>query len=173
MEIKQTIVVEPKSRMDLRALAHKIRTFLGLAPDMPFPAVEVLEVLHYFIPEAYFEILPAEEMQPQIHADTDITNRVIQIREDVYEGACKGNGRDRMTIVHEFAHFIMLCYLGFKLSRAFGNTVETYRDPEWQAKCLAGELMMDSRVIAGMDVYTVSEKYGVSEDAARMQLSRV
>ena len=173
MEAMMTMAVEPKSRMELRLLAHKIRKSLSLDPDIPFPAVEVLEILQYFVPDAYFEVVPVYEMPSHIHAYTDILNNRILIREDIYDGACKGNGRDRMTIVHEFAHFIMLCFCGFKLSRRFCTKVEAYRDPEWQAKCLAGELMVDSRVITGMDAKSIAERFGVSEEAARMQLKTI
>lgn len=173
MEFYQPIHVEPKSRLELRALAHSIRSFLNIEPDDYFPAVEVLEVLQFFVPDAYFEIVPVSDLPQNTHAYTNISKKSIVIREDVYDGACKGNGRDRMTIVHEFAHFFMLCFFGFKLTRSFGQSIKAYCDPEWQAKCLAGELMMDSRAIAGMDASTVVEKYGVSEDAAIMQLSKI
>ena len=167
------IAVEPKSRLELRELAHKIRKALGLEPDKPFPAVQILELLQFFTPDAYFEVVPKDEMPQSIHADTDIVHKVIRIREDVYDGACSGNGRDRMTIVHEFCHFMMLCVCGFKLTRVFCNEIEKYRDPEWQAKCFAGELMMDSRAIQGMDPSSIAITFGVSEEAASLQLKKI
>lgn len=174
MIANQTIGVEAKSRLELRLLAHKIREVLGLEPSKPFPAVNVLEILPIFVPEAYFEVVPIEDMPINVHADTDVINKVIRIREDVYEGACKGNGRDRMTITHEFAHLIMICFYGFKLSRSFCSAkMITYCDPEWQAKCLAGELMMDSRAIINMPSRAIADKFGVSIDAAKLQLKKV
>ena len=44
---------------------------------------------------------------------------------------------------------------------------------EWQAKCLAGELMIDSDLVKGMSRSEVSEKCGVSYDAAKLQLSKI
>jgi Zn-dependent peptidase ImmA (M78 family) len=32
---------------------------------------------------------------------------LIILREDVYEGAHAGNGRDRMTVAHEIGHLLM------------------------------------------------------------------
>lgn len=79
-----------------------------------------------------------------------------------------------MTLAHEFAHFITLCVCGFKLARSFGNVdVPPYRDPEWQAKCLAGELMIDSDLVKGMSAIEISRKCGVSCDAAKLQLSKI
>lgn len=160
--------------MELRRLAKIIREVLDLTNELYFPIVEVLELLHKFDEEAHFEIVEADELEENEHAVTDIISKTIKIRADVYEGACNGVGRDRMTIAHEFAHFITLCTLGFKLARSFGDVdIPPYRDPEWQAKCLAGELLIDSDLVKGMSAAEISRKCGVSYDAAKLQLSKI
>lgn len=147
---------------------------LNLTDELYFPIIEVLEILHKFDEDAHFEIVEADELEENEHAVTDIITKTIKIRSDVYEGACNGVGRDRMTIAHEFAHFITLCVCGFRLARSFGDAyIPPYRDPEWQAKCLAGELMIDSDLVKGMSSSEVSEKCGVSFDAADFQLSKI
>lgn len=73
-----------------------------------------------------------------------------------------------MTITHEFAHFITLIFLGFELARTF-ECVEIYEDPEWQAKCLAGELMMPASKIKKMSIKEIQEHYHVTEEAAKIQ----
>lgn len=79
-----------------------------------------------------------------------------------------------MTIAHEFAHFITLCVCGFRLARSFDDVpIPTYCDPEWQAKCLAGELMVDSDLVKGMSAIEISVACGVSLPAAKMQLSKI
>ena len=169
------ISVEAKSRSDLRRFAEKIRNILSLNDTMYFPIVEILELLHIFDEDAHFEIVEPNELQRGEHAVTDIVHKVIKIRNDVYEGACKGNGRDRMTIAHEFSHFITLCIFGFQLARSFDDNVEipAYCDPEWQAKCLAGELMIPAKLAKGKSVAYIAEKCGVSCDAASFQLSKI
>ena len=147
---------------------------MNLTNELYFPIVEVLEMLHKFDEDAHFEVVEADELEENEHAVTDIITKTIKIRSDVYEGACNGVGRDRMTIAHEFAHFITLCVCGFRLARSFGDVdIPPYRDPEWQAKCLAGELMIDSGLVKGMSSSEVSEKCGVSFDAADFQLSKI
>lgn len=147
---------------------------MNLTNELYFPIVEVLEMLHKFDEDAHFEVVEADELEENEHAVTDIITKTIKIRSDVYEGACNGVGRDRMTIAHEFAHFITLCVCGFRLARSFGDVdIPPYRDPEWQAKCLAGELMIDSDLVKGMSSSEVSEKCGVSFDAADFQLSKI
>lgn len=167
------ISVEAKSRQDLRQLAQQIREMLSIK-QMYFPVLEILECLHYFDRDACFEIVEENELNPGEHAVTDIINKVIKIRSDVYEGACNGNGRDRMTIMHEFSHFITLCVLGFQLARNFDEkSLPAYCDPEWQAKCLAGELMMPASCIKDMSINEICECCGVSHEAAKFQLSKV
>ena len=147
---------------------------MNLTNELYFPIVEVLEMLHKFDEDAHFEVVEADELEENEHAVTDIITKTIKIRSDVYEGACNGVGRDRMTIAHEFAHFITLCVCGFRLARSFGDVdIPPYRDPEWQAKCLAGELMIDSDLVKGMSSSEVSEKCGVSFDAVDFQLSKI
>lgn len=165
---------EAKSRKDLRKLAKEIREILGLSNAIYFPIVDVMEIIHLFDKEAHFEIVEPSELKNGEHAVTDILTKTIKIREDIYERACNGCGRDRMTIAHEFAHFITLCVCGFELARSFDNSyVPAYCDPEWQAKCLAGELMIDSDLVKNMTVREISEKCGVSYDAAKFQLSKL
>ncbi|MDD6727966.1 MAG: ImmA/IrrE family metallo-endopeptidase [Eubacteriales bacterium] len=115
-----------------------------------------------------YEIVSDEEMSENVHASTDIRTGLIKIKESVYEGACKGNGRDRMTIAHEIGHYLMLCICGFTLERSFFKA-DTCRDPEWQSKCFAGELMISKRLVKEMTPQEIVEKCGVSFDAAKYQ----
>lgn len=103
--------------MELRQLAKKIRKMFGLENELYFPIADVLELLPEFDSEAHFEVVEADEPEPGEHAVTDVISKTIKIRSDVYEGACNGIGRDRMTPAHEFAHFITLCVCGFRLAR--------------------------------------------------------
>ena len=76
-----------------------------------------------------------------------------------------------MTIAHEIGHFVTLCFCGFKLQRSFGNKADIYQDPEWQAKCFAGELMVPHHLTLNMSPKEISEKCGVSLYAAKYQYS--
>lgn len=170
METIQLYKSEPLTRQKIKNLAHSILKFLGLSEELYFPAPSILEKLHLFVPDAHYEILPTNQMEK--HAETDVVSKTLYIREDVYIRACNGKGRDRMTIVHEFAHLILICVYGLKLYRTYGKRPRAYEDPEWQAKCLAGELMMNSNLIIGMTADEIVKNCGVSKDAAEFQLSR-
>ncbi len=94
----------------------------------------------------------------------------VRSRQSVYEGACDGEGRDRMTIAHEIGHYFTICVCGFKSTRIFNEKrIPAFQDPEWQAKCFAGELMVATHLVKGMNEYEIAKRCGVSCDAAHMQ----
>lgn len=167
-------IVESKSREDLRELALAIREDFGIKNVLWVPIIEMLDVFSELFEGFSYEIVPDTEMPPGVHAETDIVTGHITIRESVYERACDGKGRDRMTIAHEIGHYIMLCYCGFKLQRNYdGREILPYNDPEWQAKCFAGELMMGHNVISGMNLRDIYKSCGVSLKAARYQFDHI
>ena len=165
-------IVEAKSRKDLRHLANILRKNLGLENELWVPIVEILDVLVEVLDGFSYEIVPDNELPPGTHAETDIRPGHITIKESVYERACNGEGRDRMTIAHEIGHFFTLCFCGFKLQRNFSKRkVKHFNDPEWQAKCFAGEFLVPYHLTKNMDTMEIVEACGVSFDAADYQLN--
>lgn len=162
--------IEPKSRADLRKLANELRNILGLQNILWIPIVEILDVLPDIFPDFSYEIVEDTEMPASIHAETDIKTGHIRIKESVYNRACNGEGRDRMTIAHEIGHYFTICYCDFKIycNYAEGN-IPSYRDPEWQAKCFAGEFMVSKKLTKNMTPREISISCGVSIDAAKIQ----
>ena len=163
-----TIAAAPVSRIQLRAYATAWRSAMGLGDEIYMPVSEILERLPLWFEEVGLsvEVVPVQELSGDDHAYFDPIHNRIVIREDVYEGACAGNGRDRMTVIHEFCHFALISQSGLKLSRRF-DEIKKYEDPEWQAKALAGEFMMPADKIAGLSVEEIMERCGVSYEAAQ------
>lgn len=165
--------VEPKSRNDIRIFANMLRRHLRLDNVLYVPVVKLLDVLPEIFDTFSYEIVPEEELPDSTHADTDIITGHIRIKESVYERACDGGGRDRMTIAHEIGHYFLLCCCGFKLQQNYGDTkVKTYEDPEWQAKCFAGEFMIPRHLIGDMNPWEIANACGVSFDAAAYQYNQ-
>lgn len=164
-------ICPPMSRKDLRAYALSIRKSLHAENSLAFPVLPFLEIM----PEIFekdnfsFEIVGNNDLPPDIHAEYDYNINCIRIKDFVYEGACEGKGRDRMTIIHEISHHLLLSHSGLQLHRSFSDTVPTYRDPEWQAKCLAGEIMVPAHLVSNMDAQEIANKCLVSFDAALYQ----
>lgn len=163
-------MVEAKSRKEIRSLVRVFRQHFNIDDCLYFPIVELLDVLAVFFPDYNYEIVEDNELPADTHADTDITTGNIRIKQTVYDRACAGEGRDRMTIAHEIGHYFMLKFCGFKLERNFSEkNVDTCRDPEWQAKCFAGELLVPAHLVNGMTQAEISVRCGVSLDAAGIQ----
>lgn len=164
----------PTSRIKLRGIANQIRQEIGRANELYFPIVEFVEwVMPNLYPGFAYVLLEQSEMG-NCHGKACPEEKVIYLREDVYNGACLGNGRDRFTLAHEVSHYIlhtpgMVSYA--RLEK--GKKIEAFRDPEWQANTLAGELLIPARLIRGMSIEEVSLQCSVSHSAASIQLKYI
>ena len=162
--------VEPKSRVELRAYARSFRKHLQLDNELYFPVVELLDVMPDIFHGFSYEIVSDDELPQNVHADTDIVKGHIRIKESVYDAACAGEGRDRMTIAHEIGHYFLIYYCAFRLERNFGGRkIRSFEDPEWQAKCFAGELLIPKHLTSEFVPCEIAKRCGVSFDAAVVQ----
>ena len=164
-----TVIAEPLNRIRLRAIAEKVRELAGKGDTIYFPVVEFVErIMPRLFPGFYLEIVPKSYFPPDVHGETLVEEQVIRIREDVYLGAISGNGRDRMTVAHEAGHYILLVAKGIKFYRSFNDApIKAFRDPEWQAKAFAGELLCPYKLIGRMAAPQIALACGVSNEAAQ------
>ncbi|MBQ9006577.1 MAG: ImmA/IrrE family metallo-endopeptidase [Atopobiaceae bacterium] len=124
--------------------------------------------LPMLFPDFELEILTMEEMGEK-HGETLPDKHIIRIREDIYDRACAGKGRDRFTVCHEMGHLFMHAHLDVSMARTRGS-YPAYESSEWQANAFAGELLMPHDAIVGMDIREVADRFMVSESAAEKQL---
>lgn len=165
--------VQPVSRSQIRKVTESLRQMTGVKLKTSFCVVKWLEFK--FLPLIGFElgILEEKEMGDN-HGLTDHEHKMVYLREDIYEGACAGQGRDRMTILHEAGHCVLHTPDRVVYHRNFQSTLPTYKDPEWQAKAFAGEFMIPSHLLRiGMTVAQISKEFGVSKEAAEFQARKV
>jgi Zn-dependent peptidase ImmA (M78 family) len=156
----------PISRGNIKAITSKIRSIFGV--DTPyFPVDYVFEATSLFLPDYQTEILSGKEMGDN-HGLTLYELKIIQIRDDVYEGACEGKGRDRMTIAHEIGHAVL--HTGTLASARDFGSIKLFEDPEWQAKAFAGHLLIPDDILGRHDMQEVAEICKVSLDAAQVAL---
>lgn len=166
--------VPPLGRKDLRRIAKIIRGRLGVK-TICFPVVELLETLGEMGIDS--DIVDRSQWEKIFgsneHAEYDLSTHIISIREDIYARAVEGYGRDRFTIAHEIAHAFLLDDKHIKVAKIRGETsIPLWRNPEWQADCLAGELLVPYGLCKDMNVVEIAEKCKVSSDAAFYQKSR-
>lgn len=165
-------IAEPIQRTTIREAAGAIRRFFCVDNALYLPVIQILEqAMPLLFSKFSYDIVAKSEFPDNRHAETDVVNHIIKIREDIYDGAIKGNGRDRMTIMHEIAHYLLIVVFGVKFERNFDNRdVAAYQNPEWQAKALAGEIMCPHDMIQSFSVDEVAEKCGVSKEVAQYNL---
>src|SRR5579859_7001348 len=143
----ESFVVPPLSRRKIREYADRIRQQLAIGEPY-FPIVEVVElVLPNVIPGFVLDICDEAEMTEQFgrgcHGMTFPDEKVMHIREDIYQRARRGEGRDRLTFAHELAH--LLLHSGQRFARRATQNTKPFMQSEWQANCFAGELLISYR----------------------------
>ncbi|MCI5952540.1 MAG: ImmA/IrrE family metallo-endopeptidase [Anaerostipes sp.] len=159
-------VAEPLSRKNIRNITMKLREIIGLEQEPFFPIVEFIEwVLGDPKNDFDFEIVDSDRMDE--YGTTNTITNIMKIRSDVYEGAVKGNPRDRFTLCHELGHFIL--HQPEYISFARTDECPAYKNPEWQANVFAAELMAPYSIVRGWTAETISEKCGMSMQAAEIQ----
>lgn len=166
---------KPMSRNDLRAISIWFRKIFRNKTDIYFDVIKAFEKIHNIFPNITTEIIEDDDLS--VIEDSNVPgtcmpdlkgNYHICIREKVYDGALKNIGGYRMHIVHEMCHAV-LCLLGFtpNLDRTFqNNELPAYQSVEWQAKALAGEILIPYERTKFMSVGEIMYICKVSKAAA-------
>lgn len=177
-------IVPPISRRRLRALAKLMRQDQGIALEASFPIVRFLEcMLPKRDPAFRIEVVEPCLLADGEHARTTCMNEeiIIEVRSDVYKGACENRGRDRFTLTHELGHYLLHGRFLSGASRCCtlqsvkeyiqieGEEPCSYRNSEWQAEAFAGELLMPADIIQYLDESAIVERFGVSSGVASRQ----
>ena len=167
------LAVTPRSTKEIQMLANKMRDLVG-CKTVSFPIVHLIEVLA--VPnedgtlDLNYEVL-ADDKMPGEYATYSPVENCIRIRESVYEGALKDNGRDRFTLAHEVGHFTLHRNQDYRFARV-ETYVPAYRNAEWQANTFASQLLMPRNLIRGMDVEEVAQRCATSWQAAEIALKK-
>lgn len=162
--------VPARSRNEIMEAALALRQALRITKPM-FPILQVVEILiPQHDPDFSFEVKDVEELGDQ-HGLTRPELKEMWIREDVYVGAMRGNGRDRFTVAHELGHYLLHNEPGLARTMKARGSIPAYRCSEWQANSFAGALLIPTDVATALrDPHAIAETCGVSFDAAQVQL---
>ena len=163
-----SFVADALSRKDLLAYGEYIRKAIGWGK----PCLDVIRFLEHVLPEIdesfNYEIVSDKEL-PGMEGRTLPGEHLIQLPENVYYSARRGEGRARFTVIHEIGHYLLIDKNSVALCRA-NERIPAYRDPEWQANTLASALLMPPSLTAGMSQTEIASVFGVSAEAARVHL---
>lgn len=165
--MRNGVKVPARKKNDICGLANVLRSHLQLS--CAYVKIEsVYEVLADIL-DFDFEIVSKSELGND-HGRTHPDKNLIQIREDVYDAACKGSGRDRFTMAHELGHFFL--HRNVQFSRTTVSH-EIYEDSEWQADVFASALLIDEKHLHKCrSVQEVSDTFGVTHAAARCRFGK-
>jgi Zn-dependent peptidase ImmA (M78 family) len=105
------------------------------------------------------------------HGRTYPDRGLILLPEDVYNGAMRGNPRDRFTVAHELGHAILHRGMAsFARAASPEQQIPLFRSSEWQADAFGGELLMSADHLNGIkEPQDLVERFQVSGAAARRQ----
>lgn len=164
-----SIRAEALSRKKIRSITSEIRDLLGLKNTMFFDIIRFLDLIMPQIDEEFTcNIIEKEDMAEEGLTFPDL--KCIEIREDIYEGAIKGNSRDRFTIAHEIGHYLLHKQSRIGYARlSTGENIPRYCDPEWQANTFAAELLVPSNLIKNKSSSYVVKECAVSLIVANIQ----
>ena len=167
-------MAEPLSRLQIRDMAHFIRTIAHQEKQLYFDIVKFLDVILPKIDPDFNLIIEDKEVLGECHGLTYPDRNEIHIRSDVYEKALEGSGRDRLTMAHELFHLLQHTKENISYARTQDDIkIETFRDPEWQANAFGGELLIPAHLIKNMSVEEIVNECKVSLTAAKVQLSKM
>lgn len=165
------VVVPARSANDIESVALGLRKAMELEHEAFFPIVELYDLLHILVPGAYYGVHTKEEMGDN-HGLTRLKKKEIQIREDVFSAACRGDGFGRFTMCHELGHLLMH-YGGVSLQRARVNP-PIYMSSEWQSDRFAGALLMPAHLVdPDAGPHALMDRFGVTYTAAEVRLSQL
>ena len=164
-------LVAPLSRNNIRRMAMYVRKLMGCIDTVYFPVMRFLEHVMPIWREGFeWEVVESHILGTK-HAITIPKANKILIREDVYDGAESGIGRDRATILHECFHLLWHADQMVVMARSFDmKTIKPYRSSEWQAKAFAGEVLVPYHLCKDMTASQIEVECGVSMDAALYQM---
>lgn len=165
-------LADPLSRNDMREMAYRLRELFGFENELNFPVIQVIEFLSN---KGVFslEISTFDEMGSKF-GETIPSENLIKLREDIYDNACDGDGFSRSTCSHELLHWLQHREETVSLCRKEEDLKNrrAYEDPEWQANCFSGELLVPKHLVKGMTIDEIVEKCNVTHSMAYYQLKK-
>ncbi len=116
-------IAKPMSTDDILHLTNRLRRKLNLYDRTYFPIVEFIETVLPEIDPKFSYLYVAKNEMPDTYAYFDNVANSIVVREDVYDRALNGSGRDRFTLAHELGHYV-LHSSGVQLCRSDGAKLD-------------------------------------------------
>ena len=155
----------PLKIVEIENYANNLRRELGIAPNSPFPVLEVIEKFHF---NGLLTIQYLEDDNSIFEEDTPAkynpAENFIYVKESVLEELENHEYRANFTLAHELFHYFQCQVLGFEFEEV--DNCPSYSDPEWQADEFAGQLLIPTEYVETYDTLELSNMFKVSETCA-------
>lgn len=169
-----SIIANPISIAGIRKLTDVIRYHTDYNDKKYFPIEYFIETVLPSIDPKFSLIIESHNEMGSCHGIACPEKSTITIREDVYERAISGTGRDRFTLAHELGHYLLHTDSNVSLARIEkGKKIEPYKDPEWQANTFAAELLVPLNLITTDNIDEIASTFGVSHQVASIRLKKL
>lgn len=153
----------------IRAVAHQVRDILSSSERFNTDKLCIVGVLDQLRDKGAIEfmIVPDSELKNE-YAVTCPKEKVIVVRESVYDRACAGVPRDNFTLAHELGHLLLHTDTDPMYAQSQSPSFHHYtEDAEWQANTFASELLVDCRRLQDVNnPKDIEVKFGVSFETA-------
>ncbi len=129
----------PLTKTAIKRIVNFIRSRLGIEKGKPFPVIEYIEhCLSGLIKNEYIFLIVEDKDLKENYAETDIKNKIMRIRESVYEKACNGDEFGLKILKHELGHYFLHdCVEAIFPKNESEVKIRMIEDPEWQADVFA------------------------------------
>ena len=161
-------------QIDARALAH--RRGLGFRDDRAIDFAKLMARLKARYPNFTYERV-ADDSLGEAEAQWDSQAKRLLIRDTVFEGADRGEGRALMAVAHAVGHALLGHEGTFNRSPS-GSPAERFspklRSMEYQARRYAAAFLIpDTPAVRALDATGLSRRYHVSMSAAIVRHSEL
>lgn len=153
----------------IRDVAHQVRDILSSSERFNKDKLNIAGVLDHLRDKGAieFHIVEDHELKNE-YAVTVPKERIVIVRQSVYDNASVGIPRDCFTLAHELGHLLLHTNVdsvyAFSQSPSFHHYTQ---DAEWQANTFASELLVDSRLLSNVNnPRDIEKKFGVSFETA-------
>lgn len=138
-----------------------------------FPILEYLEHELAEFDDRYCFALSEQPDMGQDLARVHLPERLLEVRDDVYERAYNGNGSDRFTLAHELGHYLM--HSEVRLARSSDRQIRfDFADAEEEADAFAAELLMPLPILKQLRrLSDVTAVFGVSQSDAHAHIRKL
>lgn len=165
--------VAPTSYAKIEALADQFRQFLPVVSDSQPYRLDAWRILEETMVVAGYGVRVGDTKEMgQVVGMTAPAEKLIMIREDIYDRLADDHVFSRSTVIHEVAHNLM--QHAVTLQRSPLGSHAFYQDSEWQAKAMTAALMMpvDACRLAGTPA-SLAAMCGTSSEAAGYRLDQL